>query len=157
MRVFYIFDMKPEFRKLYKNNESVLYGMLRQIYYLNHDNVTYGYNLFQQLTNRIDKEKIDYMLFLKMHQDIPYSKRDGKHRINNLYKDEVSILEVRHCYIKIEAEQPFSSFFKALSMISKNFFVCDFELQDYFFIQSDDTLKEENSIEYSNAYNIVGI
>lgn len=136
MRVFYIFDMKPEFKQLYEGNESVLYGILKQLYYLNQDSIVYGYNLFQQLTNRIDKEKVDHLLFLKMHQDIPYSKRDGKHRINNLYKDEISILEVKHTYIKIEAEQQGSSFFKALSTIGKNFFVCDFEFQDYFFVDT---------------------
>ena len=75
-----------------------------------------------------------------MHQDIPYSKRGDKHRINNLYKDEISILEVKHAYIKIEAEQQDTSFFNVLSSISKNFFVCDFELQDYFFIDGLKTL-----------------
>ncbi len=140
MRVFYIFDMKPEFKTLYHGNESALYGVLRGLYYLNHDDIMYGYNLFQQLTNRIDKNSIDHILFVKMHQDIPYSKRDGKHRINNLYKDEISILEVKRSYIKIEAEQEGTSFFEILSSINKNFFVCDFELQEYFFIDGLKTL-----------------
>ena len=140
MRVFYIFDMKSEFKTLYQGNESALFCVLKQLYYLNHDELLYGYNLFQQLTNRIDKEKLDHILFVKMHQDIPYSKRGDKHRINNLYKDEISILEVKHAYIKIEAEQQDTSFFNVLSSISKNFFVCDFELQDYFFIDGLKTL-----------------
>ncbi len=134
MRVFYIFDMKEEFKTLYRNNESSLYNILKQLYYYRQDEFLYGFQLFKQLTNKIDKGKIDSLLFLRMHQDIPYSKRDGKHRFNNLYKDEISILEVKYSYIKIKAEQESSSFFKVLATLSKNFFVCDFEMQDYFFL-----------------------
>ncbi len=134
MRVFYIFEMKPEFKTLYHGNESALYGIFSQLYYLKRDDFDFGYHLFFQLTNRIDKERLDQILFVKMHQDIPYSKRNGKHRINNLYKDEISILEVKHSYIKIEAEQDGTSFFEILKTISSNFFVCDFAMQDYFFL-----------------------
>lgn len=140
MRVFYIFEIKNEFKALYRGNESALFCILKQLYYLNRDEFFYGYHLFEQLTNRIDKNYVDHLLFLKMHQDIPYSKRDGKHRINNLYKDEISILEVKHAYIKIKAEQEGTSFFEVLSSISKNLFVCDFEMQDYFFIDGLKTL-----------------
>lgn len=135
MRVFYIFDMKSEFKALYHGNESALFCILKQLYYLNSEEFVYGYRLFEQLINKIDKNYIDHLLFLKMHQDIPYSKRDGKHRINNLYKDEISILEVKHAYIKIKAEQEGTSFFEILTSFSKNFFVCDFEMQDYFFLE----------------------
>jgi len=65
MRVFYIFEMKSEFKSLYRGNESALFGMLKQLYYLNQEELIYGYNLFQQLTNRIDKEMLDHILFLK--------------------------------------------------------------------------------------------
>lgn len=140
MRVFYIFDIRPEFKNLYQHNESFLYGILKQLYYLEQDDLSYGYHLFEQLTKRIEKDKIDHLLFLRLHQDIPYSKRDGKHRINNLYKDEISILEVKHAYIKIKAEQESSSFFKILATLSPNFFVCDFYLQDYFFLEEGKTL-----------------
>ncbi len=134
MRVFYIFEMKPEFKALYYGNESALYRIFSQLYYLKRDDFDFGYHLFFQLTNRIEKERLDQILFVKMHQDIPYSKRNGKHRINNLYKDEISILEVRYSYIKIEAEQEGTSFFEILKTISPNFFVCDFTMQDYFFL-----------------------
>lgn len=134
MRTFYVFLMKKEFKVLYQGRESALYEILRRLYYLEKDDFDYGLHLFCQLTEKVEKEKIDNLLFIKMHQDIPYSKRGDKHRINNLYKDEISILEVRYSYIKIEAEQESSSFFKTLSSISNDFFVCDFTLQDSFFV-----------------------
>ena len=54
MRVYFLFDVKDEFINLYKDNERVLFNILRQIYYLQKEEVKYGYNLFSQLTNRID-------------------------------------------------------------------------------------------------------
>ena len=102
MRVYFIFDIKEEFINLYRGNERILYNILKQIYYLEKEEAEYGYNLFRQLINTIDKEKIDRYLFIKLHQDIPYSKRKDIHYYNNLYRDEVSRLSVKKSYIKIE-------------------------------------------------------
>ena len=135
MRVYFIFDIKEEFINLYKGNERVLYNILKQIYYLEKDEVEYGYHLFKQLMNPINKINVDRYLFLKLHQDIPYSKRGNIHYYNNLYKDEVSRLEVKASYIKIEAEQLSSSFFHYLMLLNPRFFVCEFKYQDYFFLE----------------------
>lgn len=135
MRVYFIFDIKEEFINLYRGNERILYNILKQIYYLEKEEVEYGYHLFKQLINPIDKTKIDRYLFLKLHQDIPYSKRNNIHYYNNLYKDEVSRLVVKKSYIKIETEQLSSSFFSYLITLNPRFFVCEFKYQDYFFLQ----------------------
>ena len=114
MKVYFIFDVKEQFISLYQNNYRVLYNILRQIYYLDKEEVNYAYTLFRQLTNVIDKNMIDRDIFLKCHKDIPYSKRGNTHYINNLYKDEVSRLTIRKSYIKLETEQLNSSFFELL-------------------------------------------
>ncbi len=134
MRVFYIFNIKEEFVSLYKNNQSNLFNMLKHLYYLNNLDLDYGYQVLNQLIYPIEKTHLDNYLFLRLHQDIPYSKREGKHIINNLYRDEVSILEVKHAYIKITAEQNLSSFFDILYQYNHYFFICDFEVCDYFFL-----------------------
>ena len=136
MRVFYIFKIKDEFKYLYKNNESTLYNILKQIYYLPSEEIGYAKTLLNQLVNDIDKEYIDRDLFIKLHQKMPYSKRGEIHYMNNLYKDEISKLIVKNKYIKIETETNFSSFFEILSNYDNNFFVCDFDYLDFFFIDS---------------------
>ena len=141
MRVYFIFDVKEEFINLYLGNERILFNILRQIYYLEKDEAEYGYHLFKQLINPIEKSKIDRALFLKLHQDIPYSKRGDIHYYNNLYKDEISRLTVKHSYIKIETEQLSSSFFSYLNILNPRLFVCEFRYQDYFFLQ--DSLEKE--------------
>ncbi len=141
MRVYFIFDVKEEFINLYLGNERILFNILKQIYYLEKDEAEYGYHLFKQLINPIEKSKIDRALFLKLHQDIPYSKRGDIHYYNNLYKDEISRLTVKHSYIKIETEQLSSSFFSYLNILNPRLFVCEFRYQDYFFLQ--DSLEKE--------------
>ena len=138
MKVYFIFDVKDEFIKLYTGNERVLYSILKQIYFLEKDEITFGYNLFSQLTNIIEKNEIDRKIFLKFHQDVPYSKKGQIHYINNLYKDEISRLIIRKSYIRLESEQNFSTFFSILKNFSNNFFVCNFDETDYFFLTKDE-------------------
>lgn len=135
MRVYFIFDIKSEFVSLYQGNERVLFNILRQIYYLDKTEVEYGYHLFRQLINPIPKEEIDRALFLRFHQDIPYSKRGNIHFINNLYRDEISRLLVKSSYIRLELEQNTSSFFTILKEFSSNYFVCCFAQPEYFFLE----------------------
>ncbi len=137
MKVYFIFDIKEQFISLYQNNYRVLYNILRQIYYLDKEEVNYAYTLFKQLINGIDKNMIDRDIFLKFHEDIPYSKRGNVHYINNLYRDEVSRLIVKRSYIRLETEQLNSSFFDILKKYSNNYFVCDFKNYSYFFLSSN--------------------
>lgn len=136
MKVYFIFDVKEQFISLYQNNYRVLYNILRQIYYLDREEVNYAYTLFRQLVNTIDKNTIDRDIFLKLHRDIPYSKRGNVHYINNLYKDEVSRLTIKKSYIRLETEQLNSSFFEVIKKYSSNYFVCDFKNYNYFFLSS---------------------
>lgn len=134
MKVYFIFDIKKEFKSLYKGNERVLYNILKQIYYLEKNEVEYGYNLFNQLINKINKNDLDRKIFIKYHQDIPYSKRNQTHYINNLYKDEISRLTIKSSYMRLEVENNSKAFFKILSDFSENYFVCDFKNHEYFFL-----------------------
>ena len=136
MKVYFIFDIKKEFKALYKGNERVLYNILKQIYYLEKNEVEYGYNLFNQLINKINKNDLDRKIFIKYHQDIPYSKRNQTHYINNLYKDEISRLTIKSSYMRLEVENNSKAFFKILSDFSENYFVCDFKNHEYFFLTS---------------------
>lgn len=134
MKVYYIFEIKSEFIKLYLDNSAVLFNILKNIYYLEKEEVSFGYSLFKQITNKINKNLVDREIFLRCHKDIPYSKRNNTHYINNLYRDEVSRLVVKKSYIKLELEQKKSSFFDILMSCSNNYFACDFKNCDFFFL-----------------------
>ena len=146
MKVYFIFEIKEEFKKLYKSNERILFSILKQLYYLDRSELTYGYNLFAQLANGINKQKLDQKLYIALHQEIPYSKRGQTHYINNLYKDEISRLQIKRSYIRLETEQSFSTFFNLLKNYSSNFFVCEFNKQDYFFLTREEIKDKTNLI-----------
>lgn len=135
MRVYYIFKIKNEFVNLYKDAPSTLYSILRNIYYLDKDSAQYGYNMFNQLIQTIDKNKLDRDIYIKMHKDIPYIKQKDIHIINNLYKDEVSRLRINNFYMKLVLDQEFSSFYKYLNEKEDNLFICNFKTTDYFFLK----------------------
>ncbi len=142
MKVYFIFDIKQEFKNLYKGNERVLFNILKQIYYLEKNEIEYGYNLFSQLINKINKQDLDRKIFIKYHQDIPYSKRKDTHYYNNLYKDEISRLTIKTSYMRLEVENNTKIFLNILRDFSNNYFVCDFKNYDYFFITKTSNIKK---------------
>ena len=135
MKVYYIFKIKNEIANLYKDTPSILYNILKNIYYMDQSSVEYGYHLFNQLTQSLDKLKIDKDLYIEMHQDIPYTKQKDIHRIHNIYKDEISTLRINHVYMKLVLEQDFSSFYPYLLKKENNLFVCNFKNTDFFFLE----------------------
>ncbi len=136
MRNFFIFKLKPEFKSLYKDKPSILYNIFEQIYLLKKDDIAYGYSLFRQLTMKIDKENVDKYLFLTYHQSIPYSKKENIHYYNNPAHEEISTLEVKRAYMKVSTNYYDSFFLNEFNTADNQYFVCDFNNQDYFFLDS---------------------
>lgn len=134
MKVFYIFNIKPEFKYLYKDNPSTLFNILKQLYYLRDDDIKYGRSLFNQLVNVIEKCDFDKYIFIKFHQKMDYSKKNNIHYLNNLYKNEISRLIIKRAYIRLELENEESAFFDILNELNNNLFACNFEYLDFFWI-----------------------
>lgn len=135
MKVYYIFKIKNEFVNLYRDTPSILYHILKNIYYMDFDSIGYGYNLFHQLVQAFDKTTLDRELYIQMHQDIPYTKVKDTHEIHNHYKMEYSKLIINNIYMKLEVDQDFSSFYSYLQNREKNLFVCNFKNTDFFFLE----------------------
>ena len=134
MRTFYIFKIKDDFYNLYLNNPNNLYNLLNQLYYIKKKDLDNGFRLFNQLIIPIDKDILDRQIFIKYHKEMIYSKSGNDHIINNLYKDEVSILTIKKSHLLINANKNYSSFFNIINKLGNNYFVCDFTNQDYFWI-----------------------
>ena len=136
MRIYYVFDIRSEYVDLYKETPNSLYNVLHQLYYMRKKDLEYGFNMFKQLANRIDKEELDKNIFLKLHNKMTYVKKKDNHIINNLYKDEVSALKVKYSYILINTNKSYTDFFNVLALDNRNYFVCDFINNDYFFLSN---------------------
>ena len=134
MRMYYIFNIKESIYKLYKDNPSSLYKILENIYYMHVEEIDYGFSIFKQITNRIKVIDTNNQIYFKLHKDFTYSKFDDNHVINDLYRDEVSILKIKNSRIVLESNKSYSSFFKVLYDINNHYFICDFKEKDFFFI-----------------------
>ncbi len=140
MKNYYIFDVKKEFVSLYRDNPITLFNILNQIYYLHEDDKNYAFNLFNQIINIIDKDSLDQHLFLQLHKNLVYSKYKDEHIINDLYKDDVSILKVKRTNLILSSNKEASLFLPILANYNDRYFVCDFKTQTFFFIKDTKVL-----------------
>lgn len=134
MRTYYIFKVREEFIKLYHDKPSSLYSSFKQILNLNKKDLNYALEIFNSLCEKTGKNEINKQIYVKYHKDMVYTRTDKEHIINNLYKDEISILTIKNSYILLTTNHSYSSFFNILIDFDSNFFVCDFDNQDYFFL-----------------------
>ena len=126
--------MRKEFKNLYSSNPGNLYNILKRLYSMKKEQLSLGFNLFSQLVEKNNKTELNKNIFIKYHKDLVYSKNGNEHIINNLYKDEVSILTVKSAYILVTVNKNYSSFFSVISEFGDEYFVCDFNNKDYFWI-----------------------
>jgi len=134
MRTYFVFKIKKEFVGLYKNNSRSLYEVFRHLYFMRKHEMSYGFNLFTQLAEKIDKYELNKAIYIRYHNDMTYSKNGNDHVINNLYKDEISVLTIKNSYILITVNHSYSSFFNILTDFGEEYFICDFTYQDYFWL-----------------------
>ena len=136
MKEFYIFNIKKEFARLYKDKPSQLFFIFNRIYYMKEIDAQYGYNLFEQISNFYNKEEVNDFITNKYIDKIMYSSTNNEHIINNLFLNEISVLKVKSSNIKIETNTDNPTFFQDLKEYSNSLFVCNFKEQDYFFLKS---------------------
>lgn len=135
MKEYYVFKLKKEFIKLYKNKASELFYIFNRIYYMKEIDKMYGYNLFEQISGFYDKKEINDYIFDIYKDKVMYSFSLNEHIINNLFLGEISILKVKSSNLRIETNVSNCSFFEDLKNFSSDFFICNFKEQDYFFIK----------------------
>ena len=136
MRTYYIFEIKEEFYNLYYDGASTLYTILKQLFLLKKQDIDFGFTIFNQLVEKQDKYKLNKNIFIKYHKEKIYTKLGNEHIINNLYKDEISVLTIKNSYITVSTNHNYSSFFNILIDYSSKYFVVDFKNQDYFFLNN---------------------
>ena len=134
MRRYYIFNIKNDISKLYKDKSASLYKVLENIYFMHEEDINYGFSIFKELTNKNKVMEMNNNIYIKLHKDLVYSKIGNEHIINDLYHDEVSILKIKNSHLILESNKSISSFFKILMDMNENYFVCDFKDKDFFFI-----------------------
>ena len=134
MRTFYLFDIKENVLKNYRNNYEELYGLLESIHYLKTEDIILGFNIYQKLVNPMKKEEYnDYIKKNNLGKD-NYICYNYTHTINDFYFNESTKIIINNSHIKIKTNKNVPSFFYNIRNF-KNIFVCDFNNHDYFLLE----------------------
>ena len=134
MRTYYAFIIKDSLMHFYEKRPYSLYKSLEQIYRLKNNDMALGYRLLEQVTKPFGTNKIDKFIYKKHFDELEYSRIDDGHMIKNLYSEEITFLKAFNSHVRIKTNNDCSSFFSSIQEFDNNIFVCDFENQDFFWI-----------------------
>lgn len=140
MNELFIFEVKKDFYKLYKDKTNELFYIYNRIYKMKKSDKEYGYNLFTQISNSINKDEITKIIKDIYKDKIIYTNNNHEHIINNLFLNEISIMKIKNSHIIIESNIDNPSFIKDLKSINKHLFICNFKKQDYYFLNNKKNL-----------------
>ena len=135
MREFYIFNINNEYKYNTKIDPYFLYKIFEELHNLNQLNIKYGINIYNNITNPINKKYFNSIIYNKYKNNYSYTKYMNKHQFNNYYNNEKSLLIINNSYIKLDTSSINSSFLKYLNKY-RNLFACDFDNKDYFWLES---------------------
>ena len=135
MRKFYIFSINDEFKNLTNSSPCNLFKTFEDIYYLDLDEQNYGINMYEQMVKPFNKIDLNNRLFTTYYKNDHYTKFMNTHIYNDYYTDEETKLNVGNAFLVLETTSAKPTFFKVLKDI-KNLFICDFQNQDYFWLES---------------------
>ena len=134
MRTYYAFIIKDSLMHFYSKKPYSLYKILEQIYRLKNNDIVLGYRLLEQVTEAFGMRKTDKFIYKKHLNELEYSRLDDGHMIKNLYSEEITFLKVFHSHVRIRTNNNYSSFFNSIQEYDENIFICDFENQDFFWV-----------------------
>ena len=115
MRKFYIFNINKNMCILAKDSPYMLYKSFEAIYKSNREDVGMAQNLYEQMTLRINQTMINNKIYA-----------------DNKDKSEEEKLTVKNSYLLCEGNTSKPYLLKSLT--NYNFFVCDFDNKDYFWL-----------------------
>ncbi len=133
MRTFYVFKIKKHFTYLTKNSPYHLYKTIENFYYLKPRQIPIIGNAFLNLKADINDTTLNEAVYKKCKDNYTYTKYKNTHMINDYYTNEKSRMVVDKNFILITTTKEYPSFFKTIP--KKNFFVCDFQNKEYFWLE----------------------
>lgn len=134
MRKFYIFNINNEFAILNKEDSYELFRQMENIRGLDKEEFYNAIRIYETLAHTIDKQDLNSRIYDKHKESFYYTKYQNIHMINNYYKNEESKLTINNAYLLLETNILKPAFFNDLK--NENYFACDFENKDYFWINS---------------------
>lgn len=133
MRAFYIFKINKEMGVLLKDSPYNLYKSLEDIYLLDKTSIGIGKDLLDQLIVPIDKERYNRLIYELNKDNDFYMKNGDTHKVVNKYRKEETIITVKNSHILLKTNIINRDIKKFLPITE--FFACDFQNKDYFWLE----------------------
>ncbi|MEG0021763.1 MAG: hypothetical protein RSB77_02915 [Bacilli bacterium] len=121
MKKYYIFSINKEFYKVYKENPTILFKTLFNLYSLKLKHASNGLRVYNQLCNTINKQVIENYLETKSKTNV----------IDN------SILEINTSCLILLTKNRIPKKIVNLVYYESPLFVVDFENKNYFWLKKD--------------------
>lgn len=134
MRVFYIYNVNNFFYEVYKKYPYKLYKMLEETYYTNRYDMMLSSNYYEAITDNFNKLFMNNFLNLNHDIDAYYTSKANTHLISN-YQEYSKLMVSNYC-LKLKTNINYPTFFNSLLKFSNQIFICDFENQDYFWLEA---------------------
>ncbi len=144
MRKYFLFDIKDRYYSLYLHKERLLFRTLESLYNNEFHQKANNISLFNQLCNPININFLNSYF----NNNVFVKNNGNKHIYISKKTNEKTLIEIKHSCIIILTNKNFSRLFKVFNYYSKRIFVCDFQNQDYFWL--DNQYLNNN---YKNEYN----
>lgn len=130
MRTYFIFNINKEMSILTKDSPYMLYKSFESIYKGQRSDLNIATNLYEQLALRIHPG-LNNHIYNTFKDDDFYYLANNNHQYYNKYKDERCQLTIKNSYMicLTNTIKP-----KILTKLDGNYFVCDFENKDYFWL-----------------------
>ena len=132
MRTYYIFNVNKEMSILTKDSPYMLFKSFESIYKADRDDLNLASNLYEQLASKFNKTMLNHKILKEYKDNQHYMYTKDYHTYYNKYKDETCNLKVKNSYIICNSNNSKMELLKKLSGF--NFFACDFENKDYFWL-----------------------
>ena len=134
MRIFYLFKIKNQYATLTKKHPYNLYKTIEQIYRLTPEELTIATNIFDQISDTFNKEKINKKIYDSYKEQDTYTNYLNTHIINDYFTKEQTKLIVNKSYMLIKSTKQIPLFLKEIKS-KDNIFICDFQNKAYFWLE----------------------
>ena len=127
MRKYYIFMIKSTYYDMYMKNNHILYQTLKTLSNISIDNSNYGLELYSQICDLFDTKRIK-----QYFENINSKKEKNKYIVD--FCNQITTFYVRKSCLVCITENNIPSILRVLTYYYPYLFACDFENEDYFFL-----------------------
>lgn len=129
MTKYYLFIIKNDTYKVYKNNPKYLYEIINTLYHLKYSDLNYGINLYNTLCDTFSVK------LLKNYIVDRFNTRTYKKRIK--LNKEKTYIRLNYSKVEIETDLKIPPIFKIFNIYNKKIFVINFKEKRYFWLNDE--------------------